>query len=142
MTDINLKIVRATWAKVIPIADQATELFFGRLFQIAPETQPLFAQTDMTAHKGKLLTALNLTVQYADDADTLVPVLEELGRRHVGYGVKNEHYDAVGEALLWTLEQGLGEAFTDEARKAWTDVYTLVSQTMQGAANQMVADAA
>ncbi len=142
MTDLNLNIVRSTWAKVLPIADQAADLFYGRLFEIAPDVKPLFAGTDMSAQKSKLLTALNLAVQHAHSGETLVPVLEELGRRHVGYGVKDEHYEAVGKALIWTLEQGLGDTFTDDARNAWLGVYGLVSQTMRRAASEVVSDAA
>ena len=142
MTDLNLDVIRSTWAQVLPIADQAADLFYGRLFEIAPEVEPLFASTDMSAQKGKLLSALNLAVQNADNPGALVPVLEDMGRRHVAYGVKDEHYDAVGAALIWTLEQGLGEAFTKEARAAWTGVYGLVSGTMRRAAGEVVSSAA
>lgn len=142
MTDQDLAIIRSTWAKVLPIAEQAADLFYGRLFEIAPDVQPMFAETDMTAQKGKLLTALNLAVQNADNPGALVPVLEEMGRRHVSYGVKDEHYDAVGAALIWTLEQGLGADFTDQARAAWTAVYGLVSDTMRRAAAEVSVNAA
>ncbi len=142
MTDHNLSIVRSTWAKVLPIAEQAADLFYGRLFEIAPDVKPMFAETDMTAQKGKLLTALNLAVQNADNPDALIPLLEDMGRRHVGYGVKDEHYDAVGAALLWTLEQGLGADFTEEARAAWSGVYGLVSDTMRSAAAEVASSAA
>ena len=142
MTDQDLRIIRATWAKVLPIAEQAADLFYGRLFEIAPDVKPMFAETDMAAQKGKLLTALNLAVQNADNPDALIPLLQEMGRRHVGYGVKDEHYDAVGAALLWTLEQGLGADFTAEACAAWTAVYGLVSDTMRSAAAEVAADAA
>ena len=142
MTDLNLDIVRTTWAKVLPIADQAAELFYGRLFEIAPEVEPLFASSNMGEQKSKLLTALNLTVQNAHNTGVLVPLLEDLGRRHVDYGVEDEHYEAVGAALIWTLEQGLGADFTEEARAAWTAVYGLVSETMIRAANEAVSNAA
>ncbi len=142
MTPTDLQIVRDTWTKVLPIADQAAVLFYDRLFNIAPDVKPLFAGTDMAAQRGKLLAALSLAVQKLSDTDALVPVLEELGRGHVGYGVKDEHYDAVGSALLWTLEKGLGADFTEEARAAWAGVYGLVSTTMRRAANQMPAAAA
>ncbi len=142
MTDLNLDIIRSTWAQVLPIADQAADLFYGRLFEIAPEVEPLFASTDMSAQKSKLLTALNLAVQNADNPGALVPVLEDMGRRHAAYGVEDEHYQAVGTALIWTLEQGLGDAFTEEARAAWTGVYGLVSGTMRRAASEAVSSAA
>ena len=138
----SYQLVRETWAQVLPIADQAAELFYGRLFELSPEIEGLFAGSDMAAQRGKLLTALNLTVQNVDNTDALVPVLQDLGRKHVDYGVKDEHYGTVGAALIWTLEKGLGEAFTDDARSAWTAVYGLVATTMQDAANERIAAAA
>ncbi len=138
----DFQIIRETWAQVLPIADQAAELFYGRLFELSPEIENLFGGTDMAAQRGKLLTALNLTVQNVDNTDALAPVLQDLGRKHVSYGVKDEHYDTVGAALLWTLEQGLGDAFSEDARTAWTAVYGLVSTTMQDAANELTANAA
>ncbi len=142
MTDVNLEIVRSTWAKVLPIAETAADLFYGRLFEIAPEVERLFHGADMGAQKEKLLTALNLAVQNADNTGALVPLLENLGRRHVDYGVKDEHYDAVGAALLWTLEQGLQADFTEEARTSWAGVYGLVANTMKRAANEKLSSAA
>ena len=142
MTDLNLDIVRSTWAKVLPIADQAADLFYGRLFDIAPDVEPLFAGSNMAEQKSKLLTALNLAVQNTHNTGVLVPLLEDLGRRHVDYGVKDEHYDAVGAALIWTLERGLGADFTEEARTSWTAVYGLVADTMKRAANEAVSTAA
>ena len=98
----DLQLIRETWAQVLPIADQAAQLFYGRLFELSPEIEQMFANADMMAQRGKLLTALNLAVQNVDNPDALLPVLQDLGRKHVDYGVKHEHYDTVGAALLWT----------------------------------------
>lgn len=134
MNEIEIEQIRESWALVEPIADVAAHLFYQRLFEIDPSTKPLFAQTDMGAQKGKLLRALGLVVEKADELDVLVPVLRELGRNHVKYGVEDRHYDSVGSALLWTFEQGLGVRFTDAVRAAWTVFYALVTGPMRQAA--------
>jgi len=130
----EIEAIRETWALVIPIADAAAQLFYQRLFEIDVDAKSLFATTDMSAQNKKLIAALSLVVEKADQLDTIVPVLQELGRNHVKYGVKARHYDSVGSALLWTLEQGLGDRFTDRARAAWTVAYALVSGPMRQAA--------
>jgi len=133
MTPNQIKLVRETWSNVAPIADTAAEMFYQRLFEIDPSTKPLFSKTDMTRQRGMLLDALGLVVKNAARIENLSPALKELGRRHVRYGVEDHHYDSVGAALLWTLEQGLGDTFTDATRTAWTDVYTYVSSAMRHA---------
>ena len=138
----DLQLIRETWAHVLPIADDAAGLFYGRLFELSPEIERLFGSTDMSAQRAKLLAALNLAVRNLDNPDALIPVLQDLGRRHIDYGVKDEHYEPVGSALLWTLEQGLGDAFTKDARDAWAAVYGVVSATMQDAARELAANAA
>lgn len=126
-------LIRSTWQQVVPIADAAADLFYRRLFEIEPGLRPLFAGTDMDAQKASLLQALSAVVDGLDDTHRLLPRLEALGRRHVGYGATPRHYDSVGAALLWTLEQGLGEAWSEAAHAAWRDAYGLVSGVMQGA---------
>ncbi|MEO1161563.1 MAG: globin family protein, partial [Pseudomonadota bacterium] len=125
---------RKTWAQVVPIADAAAQLFYQRLFEIDPDAKSLFANTDMPAQNEKLVDTLSLVVEKADQLDSIVPVLQELGRKHLRYGVEDRHYDSVGSALLWTLGQGLGEGFTGQARAAWTVAYALVSGPMRQAA--------
>jgi hemoglobin-like flavoprotein len=137
MTMDNIKLIRVTWDAIRPEADDAMAMFYQRLFEIDPTTRPLFAHTSMSAQRKSLAGALDLLVENAGQIDGLAPVLQELGRRHVRYGVEDHHYDSVGAALLWTLAQQLGPAFTDEARAAWTITYAVVSGTMRRAATEM-----
>ena len=134
MNKTEIELIRQTWALVEPTADAAAHLFYQRLFEIAPDTKRLFAGTDMAEQRLKLVGALSLVVDKADQLDAVIPVLQELGRSHVRHGVKARHYDVVGSALLWTLEQGLGERFTGQARAAWTVAYALISGPMRQAA--------
>ncbi len=136
MNRIEIELVQHSWASVEPIADAAAQLFYQRLFEIAPDTRQLFAATDMAAQRQKLLTTIGLAVDKADRVDCLQPVLRELGRNHVKYGVQDHHYDCVGSALLWTLEQGLGTEFTGDVRAAWTVFYALVTGPMREAATK------
>jgi len=133
------KLVQETWEKVVPIAETSAELFYGRLFEIDPELKPLFKQTDMKEQKMKLLQMLGMAVKGLDNLEQLVPAVENLGRRHVGYGVKDSHYDTVGDALLWTLEKGLGEAFTPEVMEAWTQTYITLATVMKNASETVPA---
>lgn len=127
------KLVQESWELVVPIADTAAELFYGRLFELDPELKHLFRSTDMKEQSRKLMQMLAMAVKGLDSLDKLVPAVEDLGRRHVGYGVKDSHYDTVGAALLWTLEKGLGDGFTPEVREAWTQVYTVLASVMKNA---------
>jgi hemoglobin-like flavoprotein len=133
MNSQQINLVQETFAMVVPIADQAAALFYERLFTLDPSLRWLF-RGDMTAQGKKLMSTLALAVNGLRQPDKIIPAVQHLGRKHVGYGVRPEHYAIVGEALLWTLEQGLGEAFTLEAEEAWTAVYTLVATVMQEAA--------
>ena len=135
MTPAQIELVKSSWAKVEPIAEQAAELFYGKLFELNPGLKSLF-KSDMKEQGRKLMAMLNTAVNSLEKIEIIVPTVQDMGRRHVAYGVKDEDYDTVGEALLWTLEQGLGEAFTPEVKDAWVDVYTLVATTMKTAAAQ------
>lgn len=132
-------LVQKTWAQVAPIADQAAELFYGRLFQIDPSLERMFDRTDLKKQGRMLMQALSLTVKGLDAPDTLIPILQSLGRRHAGYGVRDEHYDTVGQALLWTLNKGLGAGFTAPVKAAWVEAYTLVASVMKSAAQSKAA---
>lgn len=132
MTPEQATLVTQSWEKVLPIKDQAAALFYGKLFELDPSLRPLF-KGDIQEQGRKLMAMINTAVRGLGDLNTLVPAVQALGRRHVGYGVQNEHYATVAVALLWTLEQGLGPAFTAEAREAWTEVYTVMASTMQNA---------
>ena len=135
MTPEQIELVKSSWGKVEPIAEQAAELFYGRLFELNSELKSLF-KSDMKEQGRKLMVMLNTAVNSLDKLEAIVPAVQEMGRRHVAYGVKDEDYDTVGEALLWTLEQGLGEGFTADIKEAWVDTYTLVATTMKTAAAQ------
>lgn len=135
MTPETISAVQGTFAKVEPIADKAAVLFYGRLFELDPSLKPMF-KGNMDEQGAKLMRMLGIAVRGLTSLDTIVPAVENLGVRHVAYGVKDEHYATVGAALLWTLEQGLGDDFTPEVKQAWTDVYTLLAQVMQDAAHK------
>jgi hemoglobin-like flavoprotein len=133
MTPEQVIAVQTSFAKVAPIAEQAAALFYGRLFETAPQTRALFGG-DMHAQGQKLMAALTVVVSGLDKIEAVVPVAQDLAKRHVAYGVKPEHYPLVGAALLWTLEQGLGDGFTPELGAAWAAAYSILSETMIAAA--------
>ena len=133
MTPEQVAIVKSTWSLVVPIREKAAELFYGRLFELDPALKALF-KADIAEQGRKLMGMIGTAVNGLDNLASLVPAVQALGARHVGYGVKPEHYKTVADALLWTLERGLGPAFTPEARTAWTETYTVLATTMQSAA--------
>lgn len=135
MTPEQVMLVKNSWEKVIPIADTAAELFYNKLFALDPDLKGMFTG-DMTDQGRKLMTMISTAVNGLDRLSAIVPVVEELGARHAGYGVKDEDYDTVGEALLWTLSTGLGDDFTPEVEAAWTETYTVLANTMKAAARQ------
>jgi hemoglobin-like flavoprotein len=139
MTPQQIDKVQATWRAVAPIADTAAELFYERLFALDSQLRGIFPE-DLGPQKKKLMTMLGRVVGSLKEPDKLVPMVRELGKRHVGYGVRSEDYDTVGEALLWTLERGLGAAWTQEARAAWAAAYRLLADTMVSAAHEVHAD--
>lgn len=127
LTNTQKQLVQDSFAKVVPIADQAADLFYNRLFEIAPETKPLFANTNIRQQGIKLMQTLKAAVGALDDLDSLIPVVYNLGKRHINYGVQKAHYAIVGEALIWTLAQGLGDDFTPEVQEAWAEVYGIIA---------------
>jgi hemoglobin-like flavoprotein len=133
MTPTQIELVQGSWKKVLPISNTAAELFYTQLFLLDPTVKSLF-KGDMKEQGRKLMTMIGVAVGGLSRLDSIVPAVQELGRRHAGYGVQDKHYDTVGAALLWTLEQGLGEAFTPEVKSAWTDVYAVLARTMKDAA--------
>ena len=140
VTNAEKVLVQESFAAVMPIADDAAALFYRRLFELDPSLQRMF-KSDMTEQRRKLVQMLTAAVKGLDRLDQLVPVVEELGRRHVGYGVSDAHYDTVGAALLWTLEKGLGNAFTPGVKDAWIAVYGLLASTMKNAAKESLVGA-
>jgi hemoglobin-like flavoprotein len=135
MTPAQVDEVKRSFALVAPIADQAGTLFYTRLFEIDPSLRPLF-KADIEAQSKKLMQMIAVAVNGLDRLETIVPAIQALGARHAGYGVTDEHYDTVATALLWTLEQGLGDAFTPAAREAWIAAYLLLAGTMKAAARE------
>lgn len=126
LTTRQQEIIQSTFAAVAPQAEMVAELFYGRLFEIAPQVQPMFANSNMKEQGKKLMQTLAVVVHSVNRLEEIIPEVEALGRRHINYGVEAAHYSIVGEALIWTLQQGLGEAFTDEVQKAWVTTYTLL----------------
>jgi hemoglobin-like flavoprotein len=133
MTPDQVKLVQESFAKVVPIAEKAADLFYDRLFVIAPELRALFPE-ELKSQKTKLMQMLATAVNNLHQVEKIVPAVQDLGKRHARYGVTDTHYEPVGAALLWTLEQGLGPAFTPSTREAWTATYATVASVMKDAA--------
>jgi hemoglobin-like flavoprotein len=133
-------LVQGTFASIATIADDAAVLFYQRLFELDPSLRPMF-RGDMAEQRKKLMQMITAAVKGLDHLEQLVPVVQDLGRRHVRYGVQDSHYDTVGQALLWTLEAGLGRQFTPEVKEAWTAVYGLLATTMKNAAREALVEA-
>jgi hemoglobin-like flavoprotein len=135
MNDEQVRIVQETFEKVRTISETAAELFYKRLFELNPSFKSLF-KGDMKKQGRMLMQMIDYAVKGLDEPDTILPTIQDLGKRHVGYGVKEEYYCTVGESLLWTLEQGLGSDFTPEAKEAWTEAYKLLSGVIIDAARE------
>ena len=129
MTPEQKQLVKDSWAKVVPIQETAAELFYGRLFEQYPEVKPYF-KGDMKEQGKKLMAMLNTAVNGLDNLEGLIEPLKASGKAHKVYGVQAEDYDKVGASFLWTLEQGLGEAFTPEVKEAWAVTYSTVASVM------------
>lgn len=134
-------LVQSTFAQVAPIAETAATLFYNRLFELDPTLRLMF-KGDIEEQGRKLMQTLAVAVAGLDDLAMLVPAVRALGRRHVGYGVRDAHYETVAVALLWTLEAGLGDAFTPEVRDAWATVYWVLADTMKDGAAEPLARSA
>lgn len=140
MNDTQVALVQQTWKQVLPIRDVAAKLFYDKLFELDPALKLLF-KGDMVEQGRKLMTMIGTAVAGLSRPDELIPAVQALGVRHIGYGVCDEHYDTVAAALLDTLGKGLGEAFTAEVKEAWTAVYLVLAKTMKDAAAQQPAAA-
>lgn len=133
LTDAQIELIQSSFAEVRPISKEAARLFYARLFDIAPEVESLF-KGDMDEQGAKLMATLGVVVAGLRNLGELVPVAADLAARHVTYGVTPKHYTPVGEALLWTLEKGLGESFTSEHYTAWATAYGILSDAMVSSA--------
>jgi nitric oxide dioxygenase len=129
MTPDQVTLVQQSFAKVAPISEAAAVIFYDRLFEVAPSVKPMFP-ADMTEQRKKLMATLAVVVGGLGNLESILPAASALAKRHVGYGAKAEHYPAVGGALLWTLEKGLGESWTPEVAAAWTAAYGTLSGFM------------
>ena len=129
MTPRQIDLVKTSFGRIMPMKEQAAELFYCRLFELDPSLRLIF-KSDMTEQKQKLMVAIALVVANLDKMESLRPTVLELGRRHRGYNVQPRHYDVVGEALLWTLEIGLGSTWTKEMAEAWGAAYQILAATM------------
>lgn len=133
MTEKQIYLVQITFEKIRPIAETAAKLFYQNLFELDPNLRPLF-KSSIKTQGHKLIQTLAIVVNGLKKLDRILPVVRELGQRHERYGVRDAHYDIVGEALLKTLAQGLGTDFTPEVREAWIAAYTLLADAMKEAA--------
>lgn len=133
LTARQKSLVQTSWSQVEPIAETAAVLFYAKLFELDPALKPLFT-SDPKEQGKKLMTMIAFAVRGLDNLAALVPAVQNMGKRHTGYGVEDSHYATVGAALIWTLGQGLGPAFTDEVKEAWTAVYTILADTMKAGA--------
>lgn len=133
MTADQIEAVQSSWTRVAPIAETAAGLFYNRLFELDPSLKPLF-KGDIETQGRKLMEIIGVAVSSLNRLDEILPVVREMGRRHATYGVEAWHYDVVGEALLWTLAKGLGDAFTQEVQSAWGTTYASLAGVMKEAA--------
>ena len=138
MTPEQISLIKSSWDNVMPIADAAADLFYNKLFELDPSLKSLF-KGDMKEQGHKLMMMINTAVAGLENLEAIVPAVQSLGKRHVDYGVTAEDYDTVGTALIWTLEKGLGDKFTQEVKEAWLTVYTVLASTMKDAAAELAA---
>jgi hemoglobin-like flavoprotein len=129
-------LIRATWAQLAPQADAVADDFYRRLFDAAPETAGLFAHVDMAVQRRKFMHMVGELVRVLDDPGVLVSESVPSGRRHAGYGARDEHYVIVGGVLLQAIEHALGPAFTPDVGAAWRELYTLVAAVMRRAGSR------
>lgn len=133
MNSSQITLVKTSFEKIKPQSDEAAALFYSRLFETTPTVKPLF-KSNMQEQRRKLMQMLEAAVNGLDQLEAITPAVQDLGKRHIAYGTLFEHYDSVGAALLWALEQSLGTDFTPEVKQAWSDVYTLLASVMKDAA--------
>lgn len=137
MTPRQIELVQSTWGMVVPIVETAADLFYGHLFEMDPSLRTIFPE-DMKEQKKKLMAMLGTAVNGLKNLEAILPALVASGERHVDYKVTPVMYDKVGAALLKTLEQGLGDAWNDEVKEAWTATYTILAKVMIDAANERI----
>ena len=137
MTPEQVTLVKVSWEQVKPISETAAELFYGRLFELDPSLKPLFKTDDMKEQGRKLMATIGVAVSSLERLDEILPTVQALGNKHAHqYNIPDSSYETVGQALLWTLGKGLGDAFTDDTREAWTLTYTTLADVMIAAGKE------
>lgn len=129
LTEKEILLVRNSWSFVIIHSAKAGELFYGQLFELAPEVKPLF-KGDINDQAKKLTSMVTLLISKLKKLDDIMNEVKALARRHVNYGTQPKHYDVVGQALLWTLEKGLKDKWNPEVADAWKKLYSILSKAM------------
>ena len=142
LSEAQVQMVQDSFTKVAPIADTAASIFYDRLFTIAPEVKPMFADADMAEQGKKLMTTIGIAVKGLTNLEKIVPTVQNLGVKHIDYGVKKEHFAIVGEALIFTLEKGLGDDWNEELKEAWATTYQILADTMIDAMEKATAEKA
>lgn len=142
MTTHQINLIKSSWQAAAANPAVVGELFYGRLFEIAPEVKPMFSRTTVAEQSKKLLTMLSYVIAKLDKLEDIIAEVVKLAQRHRDYGVKEEHYTMVGAALIWTLEKGLGDKWNEELKEAWTTCYITLSLAMINAAGYEQKDAA
>ena len=135
MTRDQVQLVRASFTEILPVRTQAAAIFYGRLFQTAPQLRAVFPE-DATAQSAELIAAIKFVARKLDRLRSIIPTVQELARRQAAVGVRDEHYQVVGEALIWTLEKSLGARFTANVRRAWVEAYGMIAEAMIAAAHR------
>jgi len=139
MTTKNIELVKSSWA-LVPTIEMETVggLFYNRLFEVMPEVKPMFSRSSIPEQSKKILSMLAYVISKLDKLEEILDEVAKLARRHTQYGVRDEHYAAVGTAILWTLEQGLGEHWNEELKGAWTEVYATLANTMMAIQHEAI----
>ena len=132
MREEKVELLQKSWRSVLPVGDTAAELFYGKLFSLDPRVRLLF-KNDMRDQGRNLTAMISVAVGGLSSPERIERAVQQLGRRHAAYGVKDEHYGIVRAALLWALEKTLGDAFTPEVRAVWSEAYEYLANAMRGA---------
>lgn len=129
MTEDQARIVQSTWRAVLPVGDTFAELFYGRLFAVDPALRKLF-KDDMIEQGRNLTAMLSVAAANIGKTERIRLALRNLGRRHVAYGVRPDHFESVEDALLFALEHALIDVFTPEVKAAWQAAFRKLSSLM------------
>lgn len=129
MTPEQTALIQGTWARLVNSGEDAAALFYERLFALDPSLRGQF-RGDIASQGKKLVDMMQSIVGGLDHFEQLLPAARELGRRHHYYGVRDEDYGPVGEAMLWMLAEALGDGYTPEADRAWRELYALLAAAM------------